>query len=270
MVQRPMVRYHGGKWRMAPWIISHFPQHEVYCEPYGGGASVLLRKQRTYAEIYNDLDGEIVNLFAVARDRGAELAQACELTPYARAEFDDSFQPSGDPLEQARRTVIRSYFGFGGNLTRLTKKGELERTGFRDYSKKKRRSIPAHDWRSWPQHLQGIIERLRGVIIEKRNAVDVLQKHDGPETLHFVDPPYVQSTRFTGAAKFKAGYRHEMNDCQHRELADVLRGLSGNVLVCGYASALYERLYKGWRRVDYATYADGARPRMECLWISPS
>ena len=108
--QAPLIRYHGGKWRLAPWIIQHLPPHRCYVEPFGGGASVLLRKPRAYAEVYNDLDDEIVNLFRVARDDGERLALACELTPFARGEFEDAYdQAAGDPLEQARRTVFRSF-----------------------------------------------------------------------------------------------------------------------------------------------------------------
>lgn len=88
---RPIVRYFGGKWKLAPWIIQHLPQHRVYVEPFGGGGSVLLRKPRSYAEVYNDLDGEIVNLFLIARDHGQELQQKLELTPFARDEFNGSF-----------------------------------------------------------------------------------------------------------------------------------------------------------------------------------
>src|ERR1019366_6851067 len=100
--RRPIVRYHGGKWMLAPWIISHFPPHQIYVEPFGGGGSVLLRKSRCFAEIYNDLDGEIVNVFRVARDHGPELLRRMELTPFSRVEFFDSYEPTEDPIEQAR------------------------------------------------------------------------------------------------------------------------------------------------------------------------
>lgn len=111
--KRPIVRYHGGKWKLAPWITSHFPAHRVYVEPFGGGGSVLIRKPRSYAEVYNDLDHEIVNVFRVARDRGAELQRALELTPFSRDDFILSYEPADDPLEQARRTIARSFMGFG-------------------------------------------------------------------------------------------------------------------------------------------------------------
>src|SRR5690606_6837914 len=100
MTARPIIRYHGGKWRIAPWIISHFPEHRVYVEPFGGGGSVLLRKPRSYAEVYNDLDGEIVNLFRVARDCGDELIRSVELTPFARDEFMLAYEETEDPIEQ--------------------------------------------------------------------------------------------------------------------------------------------------------------------------
>ena len=105
MKTRPLVRYHGGKWMLAPWIIAHFPPHRTYVEPFGGGGSVLLRKTRSYAEVYNDLGGEIVNLFRVARARGEELARLVELTPFARAEFAESYEPAEDELEEARRLI---------------------------------------------------------------------------------------------------------------------------------------------------------------------
>jgi len=122
--KRPLLRYHGGKWLLAPWIISNFPAHRVYVEAFGGAGSVLLRKERAYGEIYNDLDNEIVNLFRVGRARGDELRRALELTPFSRVEYRLSFEVSDDPVEQARRTVTRSLMGFGSNaLCRLVKSG---------------------------------------------------------------------------------------------------------------------------------------------------
>ncbi len=262
-MERPLLRYHGGKWLLAPWIIEHFPPHRIYVEPFGGGASVLLRKERAYAEIYNDLDGEIVNLFQVVRDRGAELLRAVELTPYARTEFELSVQACADPIEQARRTLVRSYMGFGGNVTRLTKSGRLEHTGFRDYSKKNRRSIPAHDWRTWPEGLPDLIDRLRGVVIEHQPALDLMPKHDGPETLYFVDPPYPHETRGRSC-----GYRHELTTEDHLELAQALKALSGMVLISGYDCKLYRDAFAGWECLQRRAFADGAKVRTECLWLN--
>ncbi len=265
---RPILRYYGGKWRLAPWIVAQFPPHRIYVEPYGGAASVLLRKPRSYAEVYNDMDGEIVNLFRMVRDRGLELMQACELTPFSRDDFCESFKPAPDPLEQARRTVVRSFMGFGGNLTRPNRDQSPQRTGFRQYSKKNRRSIPAHDWRGWPGELPALIDRLRGVIIEHRPAIQVMLEHDDPQALHYVDPPYVHETRGATGGGYIRGYRHEMSDDDHRELAACLHTLGGGVIVSGYACPLYdEELFKGWERIEKHAMADGARERTEVLWM---
>lgn len=266
---RPLLRYHGGKWRLARWIISHFPCHQIYVEPFGGAASVLLLKEPCYSEIYNDLDGEIVNLFRMMRERGGTLLRAVAMTPYARTEFDRSYEPSGDPVEQARRTLVRSFMGFGGNLTRLTKGGAMERTGFRGYSKLERRTTPAHDWVNWPAEAQAIVERLRSVMIECRRAAEVILQHDGPDTLHYVDPPYVHATRAPGKRK-KNGYRHEMTDAEHCQLGEILNKLQGKVVVSGYRCRLYDEMLRGWKRIDTRSLADGARERVESLWLSPN
>lgn len=252
---RPLLRWHGGKWLLAPWIIANLPPHRVYVEPFGGAASVLMRKPRTYAEIYNDLDGEVVNLFRVVRDRGQELREALYYTPFARDEFAASYEPTSDPLEQARRTVVRSFMGFGSN-------SHSKATGFRANSNRSG-TTPAGDWRNYPDALDALIVRLRGVTIENRAACEVMQAHDAEMSVHYVDPPYVASTRDKGS-----DYRHEMTDADHRRLADVLHSLKGAVVLSGYDCDLYRSLYGDWHRVDRAAMADGARPRTEVLWLS--
>lgn len=268
---RPILRYHGGKWRLVPWVIDHFPPHRVYTEAFGGAASVLLRKPRAYAEVYNDLDDEVVNLFRVARDRGDELAEVVRLTPYSRAEFYLSFECNDDQLERARRMVVRSFMGFGGNLTRPNRDQTTQRTGFRYYTVAGRGSTPASEWRRWPQALAKLIDRLRGVIVEQKDAAAVLIEHDGPDTLHYVDPPYVHSTRGFDSGGTHRAYRHEMTDDQHRELALVLRSLRGMVVLSGHACPLYDKaLFPDWGRRTRRHYADGARKRIEVLWLNPA
>src|SRR3546814_17290747 len=107
-VKSPVIRYHGGKFRLAPWVIQHFPPHRCYVEPFGGAAGVLIQKPRAYAEVYNDMDGDIVNLFRVLRSQGASamLTEALALTPYARDEFDAAYEPTDDPVERARRPHV--------------------------------------------------------------------------------------------------------------------------------------------------------------------
>lgn len=253
--RRPVIRYHGGKWRIAPWIISHFPTHRCYVEPFGGGGSVLIRKPRSYAEIYNDLDGEIVNLFRVLRDHGPQLREKLALTPFARAEFVESYLPTDDPLEQARRTVARCFMGFGSNAHHRS-------TGFRANSNRSN-TTPAHDWRNYPDEIPAMIDRLRGVIIENRDACEVMSQHDATTTLHYVDPPYVMASRSDGGSD----YSYEMVESDLRELAATLNGLKGMVILSGYDTPLYRELFAGWKRIEKAALADGAAKRTEILWL---
>lgn len=261
---RPALRWHGGKWRIAPWIIRHLPTHRVYVEPFGGAASVLLSKPRSYGEVYNDLDGEVVNLFRCARDRGDELRAVLTLTPSARAEFDLSYEAAIDDLERARRLVVRSFMGFGSNVTKPIRDGRPMRTGFRATCRRSG-STPARDWHGYPQALEAIVRRLQGVVIENRAEIEVMRQHDAPDTVHYVDPPYLHSVRDDA----RADYRHEMGEADHRALAETLHDLRGAVVLSGYDSPLYSELFGAWRRVEKHTHADGARRRVEVLWLSP-
>lgn len=260
--KRPVLRYHGGKWKLAPWIIQHFPPHTIYVEPFGGAASVLLRKERSYAEVYNDLDGEVVNLFRVLRNpaQARELVRLVTLTPFAREEQAGSYILADDPIEQARRMLVRSFMGYG------TGSALHRKTGFRNNATRPG-TTPAHDWMHYPAALEAIIERLRGVVIEHRPALDLVEIFDEPLTLFYCDPPYVHETR--SAANVGDVYKHEMTDDQHRELAAALHAVRGAVVLSGYRCDLYDELYADWRRVDRATHADGARDRVESLWLSP-
>lgn len=216
---------------------------------------MLLRKPRSYAEIYNDLDREIVDFFTVARDRGDELARALLLTPFSRDEFLAAYASSTDPIERARRTAIKSFMGFGSDSIRLL-------SGFRASSHRSG-TTPSHDWANYSIAFPTITARLQGVVIEHRDALKVITAHDTPDTLHYVDPPYVHSSR----TKNKR-YRHEMTDDDHTRLAEVLRSCRGRVIVSGYHSCLYDRLFTDWRRIECSTFADGALPRTEVLWLN--
>ena len=262
---RPLLRYFGGKWRLAPWIISHFPPHKTYVEPFGGSASVLLRKPRSNGEIYNDLDNEVFNLFSVLRsDRADDLIRAVALTPFSRADFDLAYQPAEDPIESARRLIVRSFFGYGGALS-------IQRrpTSFRSVNKLAG-NPPAAPWLNYPDALAGIVFRLQGVVIENRPALRVLTDHDGSNTLFYVDPPYPHETR---SQKMQGGqphhrYRHEMSTDDHQELLAALKGLSGKVVISGYDCPLYAAELRDWHRATRETTGDKGTKRTEILWLN--
>lgn len=262
---RPALRWHGGKWKLAPWIIGHFPPHRVYVEPFGGGGSVLLRKDRSYAEVYNDLDDDVSGFFSVLRnpDDAAELLRRLRLTPFSRTEFSSAYGEAADKIDRARFLAIRAFMGFGSN-------GHLamRKTGFRANSNRSG-TTPAHDWDNYPAALERIVERLRGVVVENKDASEVMATHDGPDTLHYVDPPYHPETR---SSKMNASrcYVHEMTHAQHETLLAFLTTLQGMVVLSGYPHDLYDKALPGWRRTEVAALADGAADRTEVLWINPA
>lgn len=260
----PAVRYHGGKFRLAPWVIAHFPEHRFYTEPFGGAAGVLLQKPRSYSEVYNDLDGDMTNFFRVLRDPDlrAHLVEACVLTAYSREEFELAWEPAADPVERARRLCVRAQMGFGsGGATKST-------TGFR-IDCFREHGTAQHLWVRFPDNLRRVGERMTGVLIEQRPAVEVMQQHDSPETLHYVDPPYLHDLRVLRGHGY---YRHEMTDPDHQELLDVLPILRGMVVLSGYSSEMYDSALPEWQRVTTRARISAGRGtglREEVLWISP-
>ncbi|MBJ8476462.1 DNA adenine methylase [Acinetobacter bereziniae] len=266
-IPHPLIRYHGGKYRLAPWIISHFPKHSCYTEVYGGAAGVLIQKPRAYAEVYNDLDGEVVNLFQVLRDKTLRdlLIEQLIFTPYSRSDFEVSWQETPNPIEKARRLIIRAQMGFG---SAGATKGI---TGFRIDTKRQYGTAQSL-WAEYPEHLALIGQRLSGVLIENRPAIQVLQDHDAVETLHYVDPPYVFDTRYDGAKSGRI-YRHEMSNEDHVTLLKVLLELEGKVILSGYDSELYQDYLSKWKCLKTKARISSGRgtdTRTECLWISPN
>ncbi len=267
-VTRPILRWHGGKWRLAPWIISYFPPHRVYVEPFGGGASVLLRKKPIPAECYNDLDGSIVNVFRQLRDplSAGEIRRRLELTPYARAEFNRTYEPPVDDIDAACLTIARSFMGFGSDSV-----SRSCRTGFRARLSDNK-AFSAQAWARYPDLIPKFCDRLSGVLIESTPATDIMARLDSCDTLHYVDPPYLFSTRssLSNGRGTTHGYRHEMSDEDHRNLLRFLQTLRGYVVVSGYPSEIYDTELAGWRRTSTQALADGARSRTEVLWLNPS
>ncbi len=260
-VNRPLMRYFGGKWRIAPWIITHFPEHGCYCEPFCGGASVLLRKRPAQHEVINDLDGEVVNLFRVLRDSPAELQHLLELTPYSRAEMIASYQLAEDPVERARRYMVRAWQARGGPRPQRL-------SGWRFCRSDSSRASAVGSWLGAIK-IDPIVKRLRQVMIEQDDAAIVLQRFDSPRTLHYVDPPYLAETRNKRWAE--KGYEHEFcGESDHEALAEVLVNLKGYVVLSGYPSGLYARLFeeRGWTSRTRLALTDHGT-KVEAVWINP-
>ncbi|RUR77058.1 DNA methyltransferase [Chlorogloeopsis fritschii PCC 6912] len=260
MSNPPLLRYFGGKHRDARKIIRHFPQHQVYCEVFGGGASVLLQKQPSQIEIYNDLSGDVVNFFRVLRDRTEELVRAIELTPYSREEYNLAFNSSDDCLESARRLYIRSWQSYGSGCS------VAKKSGWR-FLYRQTTSEDVVGCFNRTSHLWDLAGRLKHCQIENDDAIAVINRYGrNPNCLIYCDPPYVHSSRTEDS-----NYDFEMTDQQHKELADILHSVNAMCIVSGYACELYSQLYKDWRLIQWETLVNGVkRKAVESLWVSPS
>ena len=254
------VTWHGGKSKLSAKIVGYFPEHQTYVEPFGGSGAVLLAKEPSKVEVYNDLNGELVNLFQVLRDSKLHkrLQRALENTQYARSEFQLSKEPSDDPVESARRFVVRQQQSRGGLGERWSYCVGDSRSGM---------SSAVARWRTGIEQLSSVHTRFRNVQIECEDWRTILARYDGRRTLFYVDPCYVPSTRTGGK------YEHEMDEGDHRELVARLLAIRGKSVLSGYYHPVYKPLEKaGWKRVDFdvpAYSSDKRTRRTECLWLSP-
>lgn len=267
--RRPLIRFHGGKWKVSKWIIEHLPPHLSYVEPFGGGASVLLQKEPARTELYNDLDDALIRLFRVLQnpEQADRLVWLLERTPFSRREFERAYEPAdGDPVEAARRTLCRSFMGIGS----LGTTGRAK-TGFRRSVTENK--FPAREWSSYPDALRLTIDRLRGVVIENADAMELMADVDHVDTLFYCDPPYLPQTR---SKKSRRGgeqyhtYHYELSEDQHVLLLEQLKSMKGMIVLSGYPSPLYDEQLAGWARVERAAYAHGGLDRTEVLWINPA
>ncbi len=254
---RPALRYFGSKWRLAPWIVGHFPPHVCYVEPFCGSGAVFFRKPPAEFEVINDIDGEVINFFHVLRDRGDELIRVILATPYSRAEFDESWIPVEDPLERARRyyvTVWQGWSGFG--------------SAWRYQKSHHGGKSVINDWNA-VEHLPAIVWRLKQAQVENADALEIIERYDQPGTLFYLDPPYLSQTR---SKRWRhGGYRHEYDEDCHLQLLARLQGIQGMAIISGYPSELYEHQLAHWRRVETkARTNNAARLATEVIWLSPS
>jgi DNA adenine methylase len=261
----PVLRYHGGKHRAFRMITDLFPPHSAYYELYGGAGSILMNKPRVNSELYNDLDGDTHNYFRVLQDphTSAQLAELLTVTPYSRREFDEAFELCEESVERARRTVIRAMMGCGSRGAT-----SIHKTGYRWRDRRDGWARSEHLWVKYPAAIAAFTERLRGVVLENKPAIDVLTKvlHE-PGALIYCDPPYVLSS--CADRSESRSYRHTMTDEQHIELAKTLHQATAMVVVSGYQCELYDFLYDGWPRVDFENRTQHSGVKMESVWLNP-
>lgn len=251
---KPPFSYYGGKTTLAPTIADLLPPHSHYVEPFAGSLAVLLAKKPSTAETVNDIDGDLINFWRVLRDRPEELERAAMLTPHSREEYLEARNVEGDDLERARRVWVILTQGRSHSMKPTGWWSARLSTG--------RKAYPSFTT-AFAQRMGNGSERLRGVSLENRDAVEMIRDYgQEPSVCIYADPPYLGSTRATN-------YRHEMlEDELHDQLAEALNNCNASVILSGYASPLYEELFDGWHRTELKapTALSGRAAENEVLW----
>jgi DNA adenine methylase len=256
--------WYGGKFSHLNWLLPLLPKARHYCEPFAGSAAVLLNREPSPVETYNDIDGEVVNFFRVLRDQKEALIEAIGLTPFAREEFEIAFTPSTETLSDLERA--RRFFVLARQVrTGLAQKASAGRWAHCLLTSRAGMAGAVSRWLGSVEGLSEIVQRLLRVQIEHAPAIEVIKRYDSEETLFYCDPPYPHDARGDSQA-----YAYEMTDDEHRELARMLHNVRGKVAVSGYHCKLLDDLYSDWNYVEAPAKKCHSikKPRQEVLWIN--
>ena len=256
--------WYGGKFSHLDFLAPLLPTDAThFCDVFGGSAAVLLNVGPYPVETYNDIDSNLVNFFATLRDHHEELLRAICLTPFSREELARACEPAAGlpPVERARRFYIRAR----QTRTGLAQTSSAGRWAHCVLTSRAGMSGSVSRWLGSVDGLVEIATRLQRVQIENAPALEVIKRYDTPETLFYLDPPYVHAAR--GDTK---AYGFEMTDAEHHELAEYLAVIRGRAVISGYRTKLYDDLFRDWQRID----ADEQRVssvnamRQESVWMN--
>lgn len=263
---RIVFGWYGGKFSHLDWLLPLLPKCHHYCEPFSGSAAVLLNREPSPVETYNDIDGEVVNFFRVLRDQHEALIRTIALTPFSREEYHQAIYDDNSDIslvERARRFYIKAR----QTRTGLAQTASLGRwANCKDTSRAGMSGVVSR-WLGGIDALDDIAQRLLRVQIENRPATDIIHLYDSPNTLFYCDPPYLHATR--GDAK---AYGFEMDETQHREFAQAVNACQGMVAVSGYDHPLMDALFPAgnWHKTlgVNKTIHSTKGTRAEVLWTN--
>ena len=258
--------WYGGKFSHLDFILPNLPEDaRHFCDVFGGSAAVVINRRPTEVETYNDIDSELVNFFKTLRDdkTSESLIRAIGLTPFSREELALACQPSVglDPIEKARRFFVRAR----QTRTGLAQTASEGRWAHCLLTSRAGMSGAVSRWLGSVEGLAEIVQRLQRIQIENAPAMEVLERYDSPDTLFYLDPPYVHQARGDSHA-----YAVEMTDSQHEALGERLLSIEGRFALSGYRNPIYDRVLAGIRRVEApAKLCHSVRQeRQECLWVN--
>jgi DNA adenine methylase len=265
-VVRPLVKYHGGKYYLCPWIIDQFPLHHTYVEPFGGAGSVLLNKPPAKVEVYGDLEPTIYNLMKVVQMDCEAFVNAVFKLQYEKETYLSlrSVYRSEDfaklnPIHKAVITYAVRRMSRGGVCGTFSWSKRIASDG-----------TPAEvkAWLTMREEIPQISQRLSEVIIRNEDALSLIREFDSSDTLIYLDPPYPKTTRIS-----KNVYLKEMSDEQHKQLGKLLRTVKSKIIISSYPSELYDQLFAGWRTIDrlipnHASHGRQKEIKREKLWLN--
>lgn len=262
---RPVAKTHGGKFYLAKWIIENFPEdypEMTYCEPYIGGGSVFLNKERSKQEVISDKDKKVISIFKALRDEPGELIGRIKRTKYKEENFKKALKAAEegftDYIEEAINEIILRRMSRGGLKAAFS------------FSERLRGGQPGdvNAWETYKEQLAAIAERIEKTHIFCEPAVDIIKVWDGPNTLMYLDPPYLPTTRSAPNV-----YENEMSIDDHIALSEVINNSKSYIILSGYPSALYSRLYKDWNCLkkeipNHSSQKSKKERKIECIWLN--
>lgn len=256
--------WYGGKFSHLNWLLPLLPSCHHYCEPFAGSAAVLLNREPSPVETYNDIDGEVANFFRILRDQKDDLIEKIVLTPFSREEFYYSVTKNParvDDLERARLFYVRARQARTG----LAQTASLGRWANCKNTSRAGMSGVVSRWLGAVEDLPHIASRLLRVQIENRPATEIIRLYDDKKTLFYCDPPYVHSSRTD-----KKAYGFEMTDTEHEALAYTLKRCKGKVVLSGYKCEFMDELYKGWTCIEAPEKMCHSvkKSRTEAVWMN--
>jgi len=257
-----IIQYPGKKNYIAQWIVDHFPngyQEMTYLEPFFGSGSVFFHKERSTVETINDIDGEISNLFLQIRNNPDELISLLKNTLWCRDEYDLAYEETDDPIEKARRCIVRFWFTVGANVR--------GKNGMRFEIKKNTGGLNYFHLKL-PEMISKLSERLKHnkkniVQIENRSVFELLPIYNRENVFMYLDPPYLLETR-----KNKKVYRFEFTDNDHEELLKLITNSKAKIIISGYENKLYREYLSGWRFEIKTTKDQAGNKKCECIWLN--
>lgn len=180
------ITYYGGKQKLVPHILPRIPKHELYGEPFCGGAAIFFAKDQSTVEVLNDTNRELINFYRVVQNDFASLEKEIRISLHSRDLHRKAWVIYNNPdmFQEVKRawalwilssqsfcSNLHGPWGFDKTENTTTKKISNKREGF----------------------TEDLAIRLQNVQLESTDALYVIRSRDGKDAFFYCDPPYYNS-----------------------------------------------------------------------------